>query len=164
MLIGFSIFGDILIFKLDGIIFFKHKNWTHILLMCSVTCILMIHYIDRACLKKYSRNHSKNMSNIWLPYKIALSRFYATKQFYQRASNVTIAPWVTRRILRLFRSHADLNTVAPEEHMPDTSARLDTLELENIGIKSIKDLALHRGSRVMTEVSIWCNVKRQCLV
>ena len=70
-----------------------------------------------------------------------------------------IAPWETRRIQQLVLSQADLNTVVPDEHQPDPSARLETLELktlelENVRIKSSNNLTLARAISAMTEVSI----------
>ena len=66
----------------------------------------------------------------------------------------------TRRIQQYVQSHADLNTVAPDEPEAKTSKRVETLELEaldldNVDIKPRKKLALPRASTsALIDVSI----------
>ena len=65
-----------------------------------------------------------------------------------------IAPWETRKIQRFVWSHADVNTVAPDEHQPDPSARRETVELKTLELENVCIKSLSRASSAMTEVSI----------
>ena len=95
------------------------------------------------------------MSKLSLPFKLVISRFYAIKHFYQKTNNVPIVSRKTRRIQPYVQSPAESNTVAADEADPETSARVETLELNNVSIKPSKKMALPKANTsAMIEVSI----------